>query len=350
MKTRTLGPGLLLTLAVLAAACTMQKNEEPPLAGPSEFGKSINMTITPDSIQQDGASQSLVTITALGTRGEPLANVLLRAEIRVDNVSTDFGTLSARNLVTNGSGRATLVYTAPATPSGLDIDTHTVVQIGITPTETDFGNASTRFASLRLLPPGRIESPRTLSLSFSSAGTSTGSVVDETATFTVNPPPGVTIVRYFWSFGDGATATTGLPSTTHSYSAPGTFAVSVTAEDTIGRTGTATTSIGVEGAPLPEADFVVSPTNPQPGETVRFNAAPSTPAPGRTIVGYSWDFGNGSTGSGPTPSTQYGAARSYTVTLVVTDDRGRTDSVNRTITVSLPAPAPTPLTTPLRVR
>ena len=99
-------------------ACTMKSQEAPDFAGPSEFGKSITVTVTPDAIVQDGASQSVVTVTALGSNGQPLANIPLRAEIRVDGVPTDFGSLSARNLVTDANGRATLVYTAPATVAG----------------------------------------------------------------------------------------------------------------------------------------------------------------------------------------------------------------------------------------
>src|SRR5215218_7962460 len=123
MVMRHLKPVVLMVLAAaLGASCTMKENEAPGLTGPSEFGKSITLTITPDIITQDGASQSVVTITARGPNGQPLANVALRAEILVNGTATDFGSLSARNLVTSADGKATLIYTAPAGVSGFAVD------------------------------------------------------------------------------------------------------------------------------------------------------------------------------------------------------------------------------------
>jgi hypothetical protein len=337
MKQFILRRGVLLALAAVVASCTMQKQEAPSLTGPSEFGKSLSIVVDPDSIQQDGVSSSTVNVTALGANGEPLADRVIRAEIRVDGILTDFGTLSPRSGRTNAAGKATFVYTAPPTPTGLVVDAQTVVQIGITPSESDFANSATRFVSLRLLPPGKIQPPSGLALSFDTAGTTTTSTVDDSAIFTVIPPPGVTIVRYTWNFGDGSSTTTGLPTATHTFRSPGSFVVSATAEDTIGRTGSASSNITVAGPPLPEADFVFSPTNPAPGDVVHFNASTSTPSPGRTIVGYAWDFGNGQTGSGVAPSTIFPDLRSYTVTLTVTDDRGRIDSTTKTISVVKPS-------------
>jgi PKD repeat protein len=54
-----------------------------------------------------------------------------------------------------------------------------------------------------------------------------------------------------------------------------------------------------------------------------------------TIV-HTWDFGDGSSASGATPSHAYAAAGSYQVTLTVTDDRGATGSATRVVTVANP--------------
>ena len=62
--------------------------------------------------------------------------------------------------------------------------------------------------------------------------------------------------------------------------------------------------------------------------------------PDGSIVGWSWDFGDGGTSSASGPSHLYGDDDSYDVTLTVTDDRGATDAVTKTVTVPLP-PAPT---------
>jgi hypothetical protein len=326
----------IVLAAAVGAACTMKENEAPAFAGPSEFGQSITVSVTPDAIVQDGASQSVVTVTALGPNGDPIANLSLRADIRVDGLVTDFGTLSARNLVTSTQGRATLVYTAPALPAGAAVDTNAAVQIGITPLGTDGANAATRIASVRLLPPGRVGPPNDLPLSFAE-GTATGGNVAATLAFAVVPPAGQTIIRYTWNFGDGTVTATTSPSATHTFNQAGTFAVTVVAENSFGRTGTATRTITIAPSAAPTANFAVSPTDPAPNQTVRFNASSSEPAAGRTIVSYTWDFGNGTTGSGLVGEAAYAQVGTYTVTLTVTDDLGRRGVATKTVAVKVPA-------------
>lgn len=331
---RSLNRAAALLLLVLPA-CTMKSEEAPDFAGPSEFGKSINITLTPDAIVQDGASQSVVTIVALGPNAQPLPNQSLRAEIRVGDVPTDFGSLSTRNLVTDGNGRATLVYTAPPTPPGALIDTQTIVQIGVTASTSDASNAVTRFANLRLLPPGRVGPPSDLPLSFTTGTPSNGEVAAPLA-FAVIPPTGETIVRYTWNFGDGAVVTTQVPSASHTYTQSGSFVVTVVAENSFGRTGTASRTIAIAQSQAPTVDFAVSPSDPAPNQVVRFNASRSEPAPGRTIVSYVWDFGNGTTGTGLTAQAVYTQIGTYQVTLTVTDDLGRRGVVVKPVAVKIP--------------
>lgn len=66
--------------------------------------------------------------------------------------------------------------------------------------------------------------------------------------------------------------------------------------------------------------------------TCNFNGTGSTDDVG--IVSYGWTFGDGSTGTGATPSHTYAAAGSYQVTLTVTDGGGLTNSLTRTVTLS----------------
>ncbi|MEP6916150.1 MAG: hypothetical protein ABJC89_10915, partial [Acidobacteriota bacterium] len=144
-------------LLVASASCTLKNQDAPPLTGPSEYGTGITVAATPDAITQDGASQALISVTAYDSNGRPLRSLSLRTEIYVGGTRLDFGALSARNIVTDASGRATFVYTAPGSggsPGGLGVDTNTTVQIAVTPLGTNFDNELPRLVTIRLVPPG----------------------------------------------------------------------------------------------------------------------------------------------------------------------------------------------------
>lgn len=68
---------------------------------------------------------------------------------------------------------------------------------------------------------------------------------------------------------------------------------------------------------LPLASATSSCTN----LTCGFDGSASSDPDG-TVATYAWNYGDGSTGSGPRPSHTYARADTYTVTLRVTDDRG----------------------------
>ncbi len=139
---------------------------------------------------------------------------------------------------------------------------------------------------------------------------------------------------FSWSFGDGATGTGASPS--HAYSAPGTYTVKMTARDTL-----TNSLLTVEHAVLvndvPSASFTSSPNPGTAGGPVGFNGSASSDPDG-SIVSYAWSFGDGTTGSGATPTHTYGAAGGYSVTLTVTDIAGLTASATHTVTVE-PAPS-----------
>ena len=68
---------------------------------------------------------------------------------------------------------------------------------------------------------------------------------------------------------------------------------------------------------------VADPSGPyaSDGGTVQFDGSKSTDLDGDAL-GYNWDFGDGSAGTGVQPSHSYTADGTYNVTLVVTDSRG----------------------------
>ena len=90
-----------LALAALSlAGCTVHQSEAPGLTGPSGLALTIRVTALPDSISQDGGSASSITVTAIDHDGKAKANVPVRVDMFVNGVGQDYGTLSARTLVT----------------------------------------------------------------------------------------------------------------------------------------------------------------------------------------------------------------------------------------------------------
>ena len=59
------------------------------------------------------------------------------------------------------------------------------------------------------------------------------------------------------------------------------------------------------------------------GELIEFDGSASSDPDG-TIASYAWDFGDGSTGTGATPTHAYLQAGTFTVALTVTDNQGAT--------------------------
>jgi PKD repeat protein len=316
----------LFAATLVAASCTMKNQEAPPLTGPSEFGTSVTVSVTPDVLQQDGASQSVVTVVVRDSAGRPIPNLPLTAEIRVDDQVVDFGLLSPKSIVTNGDGRATMVYTAPR-----DVGVEALVDIAVTPIGTSAGNHESRSARIRLVPTGIRLPPVDLVpvFSFSPSNPAQG----QTVVFDAQESTG-TIHEYRWDFGDGRTAT-GV-TTSHAYSEIGSFFVRLTVVDPAGRTAFVSRSLTVGQSTAPVAEFTFSPANPLPNDDVRFNASASLPSAGRTIVAYEWDFGDGSTGTGVAPTRRYALPRTYNVTLKVTDDLGRTSVITKSVEVALP--------------
>ncbi|CAN5331081.1 PKD domain-containing protein [soil metagenome] len=140
--------------------------------------------------------------------------------------------------------------------------------------------------------------------------------------------PDGTIVTYAWDFGDGTTAST--PTVVHPYTNPGTYLVTLTVADDKGATATSQQSVSVVNA-APTASFTVATQY----LTTTFDATASADPDG-TITTYAWDFGDGTSTSGSTPSAArtYDTAGTRTVTLTVTDSDGTSTSTSQDVTVA----------------
>ncbi|MFN7975615.1 MAG: PQQ-dependent sugar dehydrogenase [Acidobacteriota bacterium] len=144
---------------------------------------------------------------------------------------------------------------------------------------------------------------------------------------------------YSWDFGDGGTSTLVNPS--HTYNAPGTYTVALTAtgpggSDTNTKPGYITVTVNA-----PVADFSAAPlTGPAP-LAVAFTDMSTGP-----ITTWAWDFGDGGTSATQNPGHTYLAAGSYTVALTVTGPGG-SDTMTRPNYVIVTAIQPANLVTGL---
>ena len=154
--------------------------------------------------------------------------------------------------------------------------------------------------------------------------------------------PDGTVAQYAWDWDDDGTyEQTGSSATaTHTFASSGDYDVTLRVTDDAGRTGTTTQTVTVNTAP--SASFTYSPSDPDTGESIAFDAS-GTSDPDGSIQTYEWDFnGDGTyeeTGSSPTTSTTYGSNGDYDVTLRVTDDLGEQTTTTQTVTVNTPPTA-----------
>lgn len=145
------------------------------------------------------------------------------------------------------------------------------------------------------------------------------------------------IELYEWTFGDNKR---GVGETvTHTYSAAGSYGVTLNVTDATGGVASTTVTIAVSAAIVnpPTAAFSFGPTSPQAGDVVTFSASESQDPAGmaaKSIAAYTWGFGDGAGGQGVTTTHTYAHAGAYVVTLTVTDDQGANGVTQHTVIVT----------------
>lgn len=291
-----------------------------------------------------------------------------------DRVGTYTVTLTATSADGLSSSATTVVDVFPSVAAGLDSTVHIGDAIHFSGTAAgserpryhwDFGDGSTADGgptpTHTYINPGNYLATLTVTdpaWGFSTASSVRVKVLDAAPNLTITNPasalPGQPLTftatatsaspalqaagfTYKWDFGDGATITISGPNSveSHVYSTPGAYTVSVIATDQAGATSKIATSLVKV---LPTRLLRVSAgRNFTIGEGVDKDFSGSATG-GTPPYSYSWDFGDSTSGTGPTPTHAYADNGSYKVKLLVTDSGGqsRTASITATVTNTPP--------------
>jgi len=150
------------------------------------------------------------------------------------------------------------------------------------------------------------------------------------ATFTVKQGHGLTLnfdargstaspgfILYVWQFNDafGAdTIETSVPTISHTFPSAGAYSIGLTVFGVDGSSA-GTGGIVTTGHAGFTPGFSFSPALPTAGTAVHFSGLTTVSA--LPVITYLWEFGDGKTGSGATPSHVYAAPGTYTVTAVL---------------------------------
>jgi PKD repeat protein len=337
---------LVATLA-FGVACTVHQTTEPALTGPSELAQTLRVSASPDSISQDGTSKATITVFAIDQNGRAKSGVTIRLDMAIGGVTQDFGTLSARTVVTGTDGNATAVFTAPAPPPVSSGGTTTRVSIVATPIGSNFDTALPQSVDIRLVPPGVILPPAdtpTANFNFSPTQPTAAQAVlfDGSSSCAGSTACSNTtgITSFAWTFGDGGAATGVSPS--HTFALAGTFNVTLTVINDRGVAASKTQTVLIGASVPPAGDFIFSPAAPNVGDTVLFNADSVRAAPGHAITQFNWNFGEPNSASNTATGVQathaFGAAGTFTVVLSVLDDAGQKTVFSKLVVIGGGAP------------
>lgn len=165
--------------------------------------------------------------------------------------------------------------------------------------------------------------------------TNTGGCNGLTTTFNdLSVPDGTNpILSWQWNFGDGNIQTYSSPPFTHTYTATGTFNVTLQVTDAAGCFDTLTKYSLIHSTD-PSITFTAFNPITCPGTVINWGINGLG-----LISNYTWDFGDGTGSTLVFPPKTYNAPGTYTVKLFVTDLYGCTDSLVRPnyITINVPA-------------
>jgi hypothetical protein len=168
----------------------------------------LSISVAAGSTPTEGAVTPLSVTVTPAANGAPIQSVIVDyGDGTSDNLGSIGGTVTVQH-VYRDSGSFTPTVTVQDT-SGTSASTSTVIFV----------------------------QPLLVSISSSRTGS--------TVTFTANVPDGVTVSSTTWDFGDGDSQTTASTTTSHTYTAAGTYTVRVTARTSTGESKSGTTAVTI---------------------------------------------------------------------------------------------------------
>ncbi len=159
--------------------------------------------------------------------------------------------------------------------------------------------------------------------------------------------PDGTITSYSWTFGNDSANGTGKV-TTYTYPANGTYKVVLTVTDNGGATNSTSQNISVKKTVKPPPPVVkkypvaLIEVENVTNLTVVVSGWHSYALDEKSIVNYTWSFGDGMNASGANVTHTYAANGTYTITLSVTDSEGLTNTTTHTVKVTKQVTPPPP--------
>ncbi len=131
------------------------------------------------------------------------------------------------------------------------------------------------------------------------------------------------IMGWQWDFGDGSPVDT-LQNTSHTYTTPGTYTITLTVSGSTGCASVATQVMTIN--PLPVAAFTATTACSNQQTQFTDNSAGG-------VTNWDWDFGDNTTSTVQNPSHQYTGNGIFNTTLIVTTAAGCMDTITSPVTV-----------------